>query len=111
MDKAMVDDLLSTLGSEQMDALFEDYYTFADKIVDTLIAEKETKNQSSITDRAHELKGMAANFGFRKVSEIAGEIEKLSKKGDVDATLPLIDQLPDVNAQSKKAAHIALGKK
>ena len=110
MDKAMIDDLLATLGSEQMDALFEDYYTFADKIVDTLSAEKETKNQSNITDRAHELKGMAANFGFRKVSEIAGEIEKLSKKGDVDATLPLIDQLPDINAQSKKAAHIALGK-
>jgi len=110
MDKAMVDDLLATLGSEQMDALFEDYYTFADKIVETLTAEKETKNQSSITDRAHELKGMAANFGFRKVSEVAGEIEKLSKKGDIDATLPLIDQLPDINTRSKKAAHIALGK-
>lgn len=103
-----MDDLRNTLGKEQMLALFEDYFTFADKIVETLSAEKEILNQDNITDRAHELKGMAANFGFSKVSEIAGEIEKLSKKGDIDATLPLIDQLPEINENSQKAAHICL---
>lgn len=110
INKPMMDDLFSTLGKEQMLALFEDYFTFADKIVETLCAEKEILNQDNITDRAHELKGMAANFGFSKVSEVAGEIEKLSKKGDIDATLPLIDQLPDIIANSQKAAHIILGK-
>lgn len=108
INKPMMDDLRHTLGKEQMLALFEDYFTFADKIVETLSAEKEILNQDNITDRAHELKGMAANFGFSKVSDIAGEIEKLSKKGDIDATLPLIDQLPDINANSQKAAHICL---
>lgn len=103
----MVDDLLATLGKEQMLTLFEDYFTFADKIVETLSAEKETQNQDNITDRAHELKGMAANFGFSKVSDIAGEIEKLSKKGDIVATLPLlINSLISIHARKKLRIYV-----
>tara|TARA_B100000242_G_scaffold292893_1_gene269437 strand:+ start:4786 stop:8139 length:3354 start_codon:yes stop_codon:yes gene_type:complete len=104
LNLSMMNELLETLGKEAIASLFNDYYSFADKIIDTLMAEKETKNAEALVDRSHELKGMAANFGFGSISKVAGEIESLSKKGDVDATLPLIDQLPVLNEASQKAA-------
>lgn len=104
LDMAMMNELTETLGKDQMKALLADYYTFADQIVATLEGELETKNVESIKDRAHELKGMAANFGFKSMSKVSGEIEALAKKGSIDETLPLISQLGDLNKNSQAAA-------
>lgn len=104
LDQGMVESLLETLGQEQLQPLFDDYYIFANQIIETLEQEKENKNTDNIRDRAHELKGMAANFGFIGISDVAGKIEDLAKKGSIDETLPLISQLNDINQNSQQAA-------
>lgn len=104
IDTEMMGSLLDTLGKDQLQPLFDDYYTFADQIIGTLEQERESKDINNIRDRAHELKGMAANFGFTGVSSIAGEVESLAKKGSVDETLPLISQLSEINEKSKSSA-------
>lgn len=100
----MMNELMSSLGKSQLEPLFTDYFTYADQIIESLRQEKEGQNISSIRDRAHELKGMAANFGFHGLSQIASKIEDLAQEGNIEGTFPYIDQLPDVSVASRSGA-------
>lgn len=57
----------------------------------------------TIYDRAHELKGMAANFGLTGVSTVAANIEAGAKNADLDAALKAIEGLGDINEKAQAA--------
>ena len=65
----------------------------ADEIVDALIALEGSEDKDSIYDRAHELKGMAANFGMVQLSETAKLIEKAANDEQMDAAFEHIKTL------------------
>jgi HPt (histidine-containing phosphotransfer) domain-containing protein len=48
-----------------------------------------------LKDRAHELKGMAGNFGLKAVSEKAGEMEKMCKQDTIESedAIPRIEEM------------------
>ncbi|MFP4313435.1 MAG: response regulator, partial [Alphaproteobacteria bacterium] len=111
IDGELLESLYDTLGKDQLQPLLDDYYTFANQIIETLQGQKDAPDASIIRDKAHELKGMAANFGFSGISKIGGEIEALAKKGSIEQTLPLIAQLDAINQKSQNAARQWLGGK
>lgn len=100
----MMNELISTLGKSQLEPLFTDYFTFADQIISHLQEGGSNQDIASIKDRAHELKGMAANFGFQGLSQIAAKIEVLAIEQDIEAVIPYIDQLEETSVNSRKAA-------
>lgn len=100
INQVTLQSFIENLGYEQYKGLMDGFLDMAVKIIDTL--ESLTEAQA-IHDRAHELKGMAGNFGFHKLSIIAGEIEASSKREDVMAAKNQISVLTDIFNDSKTA--------
>lgn len=86
LDEAMIQGLKDGLGAQQTQSLLVDLFTKTDEILQQ-IKDAITQSQlEDIKDRAHELKGMAGNFGLKAVSVKAGEIEKLAQEEALQAS-------------------------
>ena len=99
LDISMLDTLVSSLGSEQLSGLMDGFMDKEVELIGNIQACIETRDISALGARAHELKGMAGNFGMKKVSEISGLAEKAAKTGNSDEAL--------AQAQKLNAAHEA----
>lgn len=97
----LLDNLSSTLGKEQLNNLLDGFVGKADDIIEQLSAHIQSKDIANIGTRAHELKGMAGNFGMTKLSDIAGEAEKSAKTNDNNKALDYAAQLQAVNTETK----------
>ncbi|MCF8496081.1 MAG: response regulator [Alphaproteobacteria bacterium] len=73
LNMATIQGLLDALGKEQCQKLMHSFLEKSHEIVASLAQEQ---NFDEIRARAHELKGMAANFGFPLLSDLGGRLEK-----------------------------------
>jgi len=103
LDFTMLDSLLNNLGREQCENLMQGFMDKATELVDTLRGYAENGETSDIQARAHELKGMAANFGLKKLSEDAGVIEKCAKDKKIEEALAAIATLEESKSRSQSA--------
>ncbi len=81
LDNDMLQSLLSSLGPEPFFNLLNGFVTKTEEIIGQSIQALEAQDTTSLAARAHELKGMAGNFGLKHVSALSGEIEKMAKTG------------------------------
>ncbi|MCC6597571.1 MAG: response regulator [Alphaproteobacteria bacterium] len=95
LDFQMLDGLASALPVEQLGELLQSLYDKADELVDALSNSANAHNAEFLHERAHELKGMAANFGLKEVSALAGMIEKSAKNSELARAQPAIEKLAD----------------
>lgn len=102
-DKNMLQNLLDSLGREQFNDLLKSFISTADEIISTIEKLKETENINNIQYRGHELKGMAANFGFIELSNIAKNIEQAARDNNLETAVIEIEKLPDANQRAKEA--------
>jgi len=102
-NKTMLISLLETLGTIPFKGLMDSYYEQADEILQTLDEALEAKDHELISDKGHEMKGMAGNFGMSAVSDIAKGLEKAGKEQDTGSYAALIPQLRPCHEASKKA--------
>jgi CheY-like chemotaxis protein len=86
-DKAMLDGLLDTLGKEALEELMEGFWAKASDIVTDIEKSAESGNRDALHAHAHELKGMAANFGLSVLSDLGARIERATKNGDERASI------------------------
>jgi CheY-like chemotaxis protein len=101
MDDTIFQGLLDALGKEQVTSLIEGFSSKADEIIEQIAVAAAQKDSPALSARAHELKGMAANFGMREISEIAGKIEKAAKTSQTLTAIEEAKKLPDANARTK----------
>lgn len=101
-DFDLLEQLAGSLGKAQFEGLINDYIEHADRIVDALADARDMKDIKEIKTRAHELKGMAANFGVKGVSVIAGQAEAAAGKSQgqeaMDALKDIVSLNKDTNA-------------
>lgn len=103
-DPTLISSLAGSLPQDQFDELLDSFLVTTDELVQKLIALKTSDaDVSEIRERAHELKGMAANFGLNGVSIVSGEIEECAKGGHKDKALNAIDSLENVNVRAQTA--------
>ncbi len=103
LDMEMLESLLENLGKDQLNGLIEGFLAKADELVDA-INEAALQNEApAMGARAHELKGMAGNFGMKEVSEIAAIAEKEAKLGNVEDASLAVAKLDEANQRSKKS--------
>lgn len=102
-DVAMLDSLKDNLGRDQLSDLLGSLTDKADEIVAALEAALSPLNIQAIAARAHELKGMAGNFGLTELSRIAGDAERKAKTGQSDGLTEMISRLPAANIRAKEA--------
>lgn len=103
LDIQMIESLVGTLGREQFLSLIDGFADKASEIIADMHIAIEEGNIASLGARAHELKGMAGNFGMKYVSDIAGDVEKAAKMSqDLDA-IAAAKKLNAANDQTKAA--------
>jgi signal transduction histidine kinase/DNA-binding NarL/FixJ family response regulator/HPt (histidine-containing phosphotransfer) domain-containing protein len=101
LDEVMLSSLLSSLGAAQTLDLLVGFYEKADELI-AEIGQKYLEQDARILGaRAHELKGMAGNFGFSKVSNLAARIEKSAKAETIGDAKDPVDQLADSYAVAR----------
>ncbi len=90
-DRMMLDALRGNLGDEQFNTLLQDMLVKAEDILKEIKGASDSNDVPAISARAHELKGMAGNFGFTEISALAAKIElavKENQTGGVHDLLP-----------------------
>lgn len=103
LDKEMLQSLLDTLGKEQFTNLLHGFLDKSTEIIDVLQGHIEENNIAAIGARAHELKGMAGNFGMKYVSDIAGKAEKAAKLSQSNDAIKNAQKLSAANDQTRDA--------
>ena len=109
-DQSMLENLVTGLGQEKFNDLIQSFIEKADEIVAALGWLRQNPDIGAIRERAHELKGMAANFGIIELSQIAGTAERAARNDDLKTALAEIEKLPDANRRAKEAITKWLGK-
>lgn len=92
LDEVMLKGLKEGLGSKQTNELIAELFIKADEIVGQLNDLKATQDKDSARMRAHELRGMAGNFGLKALSDKSEEIEQICK----DNERPFSDIIPHI---------------
>lgn len=95
LDAGLLGSLAEALPRAQLAELLRGFVEKADELVDALRDVRHAEDAVFLRDRAHELKGMAANFGLAEVSAVSGAIEKAAKGGDLQAARREIEKLPE----------------
>lgn len=88
----MVAALRDSLGDAQLSELLKGLYIKTEEIIAAL-KQQSPINLEETYNRAHELKGMSANFGLNTLSTLAKDIELFAKEGRVEEVETLISQL------------------
>lgn len=95
--------LKDTIGPKQLGDLLTDLIVKTEEILQAMSDASIQRDLPSLAARAHELKGMAGNFGLVEISSIAAQAERKAKNADtVDLEL-LIGSLPDANVRAQSA--------
>ena len=105
-DKALIQGLLGTLSPGDFKSLIQDYMKKADEIVFALKKLNADAPAEDIAARAHEIKGMAANFGIIGVSSVGDQIEKIAQGGDAAEALELTAELEGANSQANESLRV-----
>lgn len=103
IDTTMLESLLKTLGQAQFSNLLKGFIEKADEIIGNIEHCVTQNNITALGARAHELKGMAGNFGMKKVSDISGQIEKMAKTSQNAAAYAQAKMLNAAHANTKAA--------
>ena len=103
LDIDLIQSLLDSLGKDQFLGLLEGFLQKSEEILEVTAHLADEKNIGELAARAHELKGMAGNFGMKKLSDLAGDIEKSAKTSHNESALATTKKLNAAFEQTKAA--------
>ncbi len=84
LDTSMLDTLRHTLDHGHFQELLDGFIRKSDELVSTMNITSAENNMAALGARAHELKGMAGNFGMVKLSKISSEVEKSAQSSNTE---------------------------
>lgn len=96
-DLPILQGLYDALGKDKLAELVEGFLSRTDEIV----IELQSPKTEGVYEKAHELKGMAANYGFAELSVLAKELEDIIK--DDQPLEAQIEKLSDANQRAHHA--------
>ncbi|HEU4838258.1 MAG TPA: ATP-binding protein [Micavibrio sp.] len=99
----MLQGLKDAIGGRQLEELLSDLINKTDEILQQMDEAAKLGDLQALAARAHELKGMAGNFGLVEISTIAAEAEKKAKTNETDGLGALVNALPDASARAQTA--------
>ena len=103
LDHTILENLLNSIGEAQFNTLLKGFIDKAAQIIEELDSAIEENNIASLGARAHELKGMAGNFGMKYVSELAGDAEKAAKLSKNEEAINHAQKLSAANDKTSAA--------
>ncbi len=103
LDNDMLQSLLTSLGPDQFYNLLDGFVGKTEEIIQQAIDAVNAQDINALAARAHELKGMAGNFGLKHVSALSGDIEKMAKTGQKDQAYETTPKLNAAYANTQAA--------
>lgn len=99
-----LDTLKTHLKTKDIQEMLNDVIKKNDEIIDAINEAVAKDKKTDLYARAHEMKGMAGNFGLMEMSEQAAKIE-VKAKGDeaIIVLTALVEPLPEMQKRAKKA--------
>jgi signal transduction histidine kinase/CheY-like chemotaxis protein/HPt (histidine-containing phosphotransfer) domain-containing protein len=97
----MLQSLKDTIGSDSLMELLNDLIVKTDEILIAMDLATQGKDWESLAARAHELKGMAGNFGLVEISSIAAQAERKAKNNEEDGIDSLVATLPEARTRAR----------
>jgi two-component system, sensor histidine kinase and response regulator len=98
MDRGALDALraLAEPGeSGMLEELLGLFLRDAPQRLNDLEAALAARDEKTLREQAHSLKGMASNLGARRLAEVCGRLEELVQAGESDAVPPIVAQVLD----------------
>ena len=101
----MLGSLKNTIDQGQLNQMVDDLLIKTREIIEDLADCKEDveKNTAFVFERAHELKGMAGNFGLNEISHLAHIIEEKIKQENLEGIEGDIAELPQAESRAQEA--------
>ncbi len=103
LDESLLKSLRNGLSIEQIQEILVSFYEKADELISEIGTTYLSGDTVNLYARAHELKGMAGNFGFSELSKMCAIIEKSAKDGQLQDAKEPIDHLGDHYAVARTA--------
>ncbi|HOO50805.1 MAG TPA: ATP-binding protein [Alphaproteobacteria bacterium] len=85
LDEIMLTSLATGLPADTMHEILIGFYEKTDELVAAIGTAFINGNPNELRARAHELKGMAGNFGFKELSHMCAHIENSARNEDLEA--------------------------
>ncbi len=101
LDEEMLKSLTTGLPPEVMQDILVGFYEKADELIAAIGMAYLEGNTKDLKARAHELKGMAGNFGFSTVSSMCSTIEAAAKDDQLAAAKSDVEHLGETYAMSR----------
>lgn len=100
----MLHSLTKTMARNDIKALLDDLLDKSNELTQNLSAAIAANDQQTVMARAHELKGMTANFGLMEISALAAKAEAVGKTGKHADAQPIAStRLPEAITRAQKA--------
>jgi HPt (histidine-containing phosphotransfer) domain-containing protein len=99
----MLQTLKDNIGVDQLNELLDELLAKAEEIIGAMDTAIKEGDMSALSARAHELKGMAGNFGLIEITNVATEIERKTKINEIDGLGGLVSDLPAASDRAKIA--------
>jgi signal transduction histidine kinase/DNA-binding response OmpR family regulator/HPt (histidine-containing phosphotransfer) domain-containing protein len=103
IDQKTISSLLDTLGKAQFAELMAGFLRKMDEILVGVSQAASARDGDVLRARAHELKGMAANFGLMELSHVSDIIENCTKNGHIEPALAEVLKLPQAAERARDA--------
>ncbi|MGH1398269.1 MAG: ATP-binding protein [Alphaproteobacteria bacterium] len=105
MDFEMFETLKTSLGDEVFNELIGGFWETAEAILERLKTADQSADASALKNAAHELKGMAGNFGFKEIAEVATVLEAGAGEDapDLGVLHTMIEKLPEAYRKGRAA--------
>lgn len=105
LDDGMLKSLLLNLPMETVVELLGGFHEKAEELVAAIGKAYLGQNANELRTRAHEFKGMAANFGFIEVQRLCAAIEHAAKENNLDAAKEATDYLGERYSIARQRLH------
>lgn len=91
------------IGRERCQQMIDIVLAELEKRLQELLESQSQTHWQGVGHQAHTLKSTSASFGLMQLAQLAKEIEHLCRSGDGEASLPLIEKLPNILKASQQA--------
>lgn len=100
---SMLDSLKDTLGPAKLNELLGELIDKTEEILKAMNEASKAGDLTSLAARAHELKGMAGNFGLTEISALAAQAERKAAAQDIHELGSIIASLPAASVRAQSA--------
>jgi len=91
------------LPPDQLMEMLTEVIDKTQEIIESLDEATSQNDLQKIAGKAHELKGMAGNFGLKEITDLAARAEKKAKSGETQGLNDLLADLPEAKERAARA--------